>query len=454
MKKGNLLVIEDDPLQRRLVRENLEGEDYVVFDVPDGGQALDIIARYPIDVAIVDYKLQSETGIEVIQKMLDRNPLLTLIVVTAFGNVENAVEAIKKGAYDFIAKPIDFEKFLLVVKRAVERQKLLKEVALLHASLEEKFSFDNFVFSSSKMLEVARLIHKASQSDATVLILGETGTGKELVAKTIHYSSRRKEGPFLAVNIPSLPESLIESELFGAEKGAYTGAHERKIGIFEAASGGTLFLDEIGDLPAHLQVKLLRFLQEREFYRLGASKPIKADVRVMTATHRDLETMIRENSFRADLYFRLNVVPILVPPLRERKEDIPPLTDFIIRKYSRQEGKDIKGISQEAMNTLLSYHFPGNIRELENVIERAIVFSEDDYIRQSDLPMGVKDPPEWAPDSFPGETLIDKVQRMETKEIRRALKENGGVKSRAARALGITERVLSYKIKNYGLGDS
>lgn len=454
MKKGNLLIIEDDPLQRRLVRENLEGEGYVVFDVPDGRQALDIIARYPIDVSVVDYKLQSETGIEVIQQMLERNPLLTPIVVTAFGNVENAVEAIKKGAYDYIVKPIDFEKFLLVVERALERQKLLKEVALLHASLEEKFKFDNFVFSSAKMQEVARTIHKASQSDANVLISGETGTGKELVAKTIHYSSRRKEGPFFAVNIPSLPETLIESELFGAEKGAFTGAHERKIGKFEAASGGSLFLDEIGDLPSHLQVKLLRILQEREFFRLGASKAIKTDVRVIAATNRDLEAMLKDETFRADLFFRLNVVRIHVPPLRERKEDIPPLVDYIIRKYSRQEKKDIKGISQEAMNTLLSYSFPGNIRELENAIERAIVFSEDEYIHVKDLPLGMEEAPDWNSDNSPGETLTDKVQRLEAKEIRKALKESGGVKSRAARALGITERMLSYKIKNYGLGDS
>jgi DNA-binding NtrC family response regulator len=451
MKKGHMLIIEDDPLQRRLIRENLEEEGFVVFDVPDGDQALDIINRYPIDIAVVDYKLQSETGVEVIQRMLGRNPLLTPIVVTAFGNVETAVEAIKKGAYDYIVKPIDFERFLLVVERALERQKLMKEVALLQASLEDRFRFDNFVFASAKMQEVARLIHKASQSDATVLISGETGTGKELVAKTIHYSSRRKEGPFLAINIPSLPESLMESELFGAEKGAYTGAHERKIGKFEAASGGTLLLDEIGDLPSHLQVKLLRLLQEKEFFRLGASKPIRSDVRVIAATHRDLESMVGEETFRSDLYFRLNVVRIHVPPLRDRKEDIPPLTDFIIRKYSRQEGKEIEGISQEAMNALLAYPFPGNIRELENVIERAIVFAEDEYLRLKDLPMGIKEPPEWTPDADAPGKLTERVERMEKREIRRALEESGGVKSRAAQALGITERMLSYKIKKYGL---
>ena len=453
MNRGHLLVIEDDPLQRRLIKENLEEEGYIVFDVPDGRQALDIIARFPIDVAVVDYKLQAETGIEVIQKMMEKNPLITPIVVTAFGNVENAVEALKKGAYDYIVKPIDFEKFLLVLGRAMERQKLRREVAMLHESLEEKFSFDNFVFSSAKMQEVARLIYKASLSEATVLISGETGTGKDLVAKTIHYSSRRKGGAFLAINIPSLPETLIEGELFGAEKGAYTGAHERKIGKFEAASGGTLFLDEIGDLPSHLQVKILRFLQEREFYRLGASKPVKADVRVIAATNRDLEAMVKDKSFRADLYFRLNVVRIHVPPLRERKEDIPPLTDHIIRKYGEREGKEIAGISREAMSAVLSYSFPGNIRELENIIERAIVFSENDHLRISDLPLVLRDRSE-ADMEHPEGSLTDKVRRLEIREIRRALRESGGVKSRAARVLGITERMLSYKMKIHGLDES
>lgn len=453
MKRGNLLVIEDDPLQRRLIKENLEEEDYIVFDVPDGRQALDIVARYPIDVAVVDYKLQAETGVEVIQMIMEKNPLITPIVVTAFGNVENAVEALKKGAYDYIVKPIDFEKFLLVLERAMERQKLRNEVAMLHESLEERFSFDNFVFSSTKMQEVARLIYKASLSEATVLISGETGTGKDLVAKTIHYSSRRKGGAFLAVNIPSLPETLIEAELFGAEKGAYTGAHDRKIGKFEAASGGTLFLDEIGDLPSHLQVKILRFLQEREFYRLGASKPIKSDVRVITATNRDLEAMVKEQTFRADLYFRLNVVRIHVPPLRERKEDIPALTDHIIRKYGEREGKEIAGISREAMSAILAYSFPGNIRELENIIERAIVFSDNDHLRLSDLPHVLKDRAEADMEHRDG-SLTDKVRSLEIREIRRALRESGGVKSRAARELGITERMLSYKMKNHGLDES
>jgi DNA-binding NtrC family response regulator len=450
MGKGNLLIVEDDPLQRKLIKENLEQEGYAVFETDSGDRASDIIADHHIDIAIVDFKLDGETGIDVIQKILEQNPLITSIIVTAFGNVENAVTALKKGAYDYIVKPIDFKKFLLVIERALEIQKLKKEVSQLRSSLEEKFSTKNFIFSSSAMNEVALLTSKASRTEATVLISGETGTGKDLVAKTIHYSSRRKNGPYLAINIPSLPETLVEGELFGSEKGAYTGAHERKIGKFEAASGGTLYLDEIGDLPLQLQVKLLRFLQEKEFYRLGSSKPIRSDVRVIAATNKDLEKLMKEEKFRADLYYRLNVIPIHVPPLRKRKQDIPPLVDHFIQKYSNKEGKKIEGISSDAMNMLVRYKFPGNIRELENVIERAVVFCETGMITSMDLPVFLREKKEEDLMES-GLTLTHKVQKLEMMEIKRALRENSGIKSRAARALGITERMLGYKMKNYNL---
>lgn len=453
MSKANLLIVEDDPFQRKLIRKNLERENYTVFEASSGKEALSIISSNPIEIAIIDYRLNGETGIRVIQDMLERNPLITPIVVTAFGNIENAVEAMKKGAYDYIVKPIDFEKFLLVIERALERHKLKKEVSLLQTSLEEKFSSKNFIFSSSRMEKMTLLISKASKSDATVLISGETGTGKDLVAKTIHYSSKRKKGAYLAVNIPSLPETLIESELFGAEKGSFTGAYERKIGKFEAASGGTLFLDEIGDLPLQLQIKLLRFLQEREFYRLGSSRPLKSDVRIIAATNKDLEKLVKEDKFRADFYYRLNVIRIHVPPLRERKEDIPPLVDHFIRKYSEREGKEIEGISAEVMNALMNFSYPGNIRELENVIERAVVFCEGGVITSSDLPLYLKENKE---EELTDEvkSLRDKVKRIEIMEIKKALLETGGVKSKAARALGITERMLSYKMKTYNLPPS
>jgi len=300
------------------------------------------------------------------------------------------------------------------------------------------------------MNEVMRMISKASKSNATVLISGETGTGKDLVAKTIHFSSIRKDKPYLAVNIPSLPETLIESELFGAEKGSFTGAHERKLGKFEAAAGGTLFLDEIGDLPFQLQVKLLRFLQEKEFYRLGSSMPKKSDVRIIAATNRNLEKLIEEENFRADLYYRLNVIPIHVPPLRIRKEDIPPLVDHFLRKYAEKEKKKIEAISAEAMNLLLYYSFPGNIRELENFIERAIVFCDGSHITSVDLPLFLKEKKEEQLEEE-GDSLTDEVRRLEIRKIKKALIENNGIKSKAAKALGITERMLSYKMKTYSL---
>jgi DNA-binding NtrC family response regulator len=450
MSKATILVIEDDPLQRRLVRENLEQEGYAVFEAAGGKDALELTMRHSPEVAVVDYKLGPETGVDVIQAVLRENPLITPIVVTAFGNVENAVEAMRKGAYDYIVKPIDFDKFLLVVERALERHKLRREVAALQSSLEDKFSAKNFVFVSGAMENVAGLMAKAARSDATVLISGETGTGKDLVAKTIHFSSRRKSGPFLAVNIPSLPESLIESELFGAEKGAFTGAHERKIGMFEAASGGTIVLDEIGDLPMPLQVKLLRVIQDREFFRLGSAKPLKVDVRIIAATNRDLEKAMAADQFRPDLYYRLNVIHINVPPLRARKDDIPPLVDHFILKYGPREGKKIEGVTQEAMAALLRHSFPGNIRELENVIERAVVFCDVQAITLADLPVFLKEQKE-ADLAAVDAPLTAKVERLETREIKRALLETNGVKSKAARSLGITERILAYKMKIYGI---
>jgi two-component system NtrC family response regulator len=450
MSKANLLVVEDDPLQRKLIKENLEEEGYAVFEAETKQGSLEVITDQPIDVAVIDFQLQGETGLDVIQAILERNPLITPVMVTAFGNIANAVEAMKQGAYDYIVKPIDFKSFLMGIERALERQKLRKEVSSLRSTLEERFSSKNFVFSSARMAEVARLVNKASQSDATVLISGETGTGKDFVAKAIHFASRRKEETFLPVNITSLPETLIESELFGAEKGSFTGAHERKIGRFEAASGGTLFLDEIGDLPLQLQVKLLRVLQEKEFYRLGSSEPLKADVRILAATNSDLERAVKEEKFRADLYYRLNVIRIHVPPLRERKEDIPPLVDYFVKMYSGREEKTIEGITAEAMNVLVQYSYPGNIRELENVIERAVVFCDGSFITMSDLPVFLK---ETLEDDlvFEGLTLPEKVKKLEKSEIQRALRKNAGIKSRTARSLGVTERILSYKMKIYGI---
>jgi two-component system NtrC family response regulator len=450
MNEPMVLIVEDDPVQRKLIRENLETRGYPVIEAASRREALEAVLGHPVDIAVVDYKLGDETGVDAVRDMLAGNPLVTPVMVTAYGNIERAVEAIRAGAYDYIVKPLDFEKFLLVLERAAERQKLKKEISLLQDRLDERFSARNFLFASAPMEEVARLIVKAARSEATVLISGETGTGKDLVARSIHQSSPRKEGPFVPLNIPSFPETLIESELFGAEKGAFTGAHERKIGKFEAAAGGTIFLDEIGDLAPQAQVKLLRFLQDREFYRLGSSQPLKADVRVIAATNRDLDALMKEGRFRSDLFFRLNVIAVTVPPLRQRKEDIPLLVDQFLKKYGEREGKRIQGITREALNVLVNYAFPGNVRELENVVERAVVFAERNVLGAADLPIVLKDASEDGPERA-GAPLPDKVRRLEVREIRSALRESGGVKSRAARALGITERMLGYKMKIYGL---
>ena len=450
MNEPLILVVEDDPVQRQLIRKNLEASGYSVIEAASRLEAREAVVARPVDIAVVDYRLGEETGVDAIRDMLTANPLVTPIMVTAYGNIERAVEAVRAGAYDYIVKPLDFEKFLLILERAAERQKLKKEIALLQDRLEEKFSARNFVFASGAMEQVVRLILKAARSEATVLVSGETGTGKDLVARTIHHSSPRGKGPYVALNIPSFPETLIESELFGAEKGAFTGANERKIGKFEAAAGGTVFLDEIGDLAPQAQVKLLRFLQDREFYRLGSSRALKADVRVIAATNQDLDALMRENKFRADLFYRLNVIGIAVPPLRERKEDIPLLADFFLKKYAEREGKAVRSISREALNALVGHPFPGNVRELENIVERAVVFAERDVLGVADLPLAVAEA-EGRDLGPAGEDLPNRVRRLETREIRKALKEAGGVKSRAAKALGITERMLAYKMKAYGL---
>jgi two-component system NtrC family response regulator len=359
----------------------------------------------------------------------------------------------KAGAYDYLTKPIELDELVHLIHRIAERQQLLTEVQELRTQLRERFRVEGIIGESSRMQELLSLVARVAPTPSTVLIRGESGTGKELIAKALHYNSPRRDRPFLKVNVSALPETLLESELFGHEKGAFTGAAERRIGRFEAADGGTLFLDEIGDLPVALQVKLLRVLQEREIERLGSQRPIAVDIRILAATNQDLERAVRERHFREDLYYRLNVFPIVLPPLRERREDLPLLIEFLLHKFAARLGKPVISISREAMDVLMKYDYPGNVRELENILERAIILARHDAIYVEDLPLHLRDAaPESAGERTTGHVSLPEVlHTVELQMLVRALERHAGVQTRAAAELGISERVLRYKLRKYHL---
>jgi len=368
--------------------------------------------------------------------------------MTAYGTIETAVAAIKGGAADYLTKPVNLDELLHRIAQVRERQRLIMENRELREALQERHRVEGIIGESGRMQEVLSLVRRVAGSDATILIQGESGTGKELIARAIHYASPRAGAPLVSVNCAALPETLLESELFGHEKGAFTGAVAARKGRFELADGGSLFLDEIGDLPLHLQVKLLRVLQEREFERVGSSRPVAVNVRLLAATHRDLEALVRAGRFRDDLYYRINVVSISLPPLRERREDIPLLLDHFVEKFSRRNGKRIGGLTREAREALLRYDYPGNVRELENLVERAVILTRDEVIGLEDLPLGVKE----REGETSGETsLTVLVEGLERRMIREALARADGVQTQAAEILGISERVLRYKLKKYGL---
>ncbi|HXC61763.1 MAG TPA: sigma-54 dependent transcriptional regulator, partial [Nitrospiria bacterium] len=393
MKTGNVLVVDDEKSQRDIVKTILKSADYDVETAANGQQAGELYRTGNFDVVLTDLKLPDTDGLSIVDQMFQIQPLGCLIIMTAHGSIDSAVEAMKKGAFDYLTKPLDRDQILIVLKRAFEKVQLLKENRLLHQQLEERFSLDNIIGHHNKMQELFQIIKKISTSDVTVLICGESGTGKELIARAIHFNSQRKHKPFMAINCAAIPEPLIDSELFGYEKGAFTGAAIRRIGLFEATDKGTLFLDEIGDLSLALQAKLLRTLQEREVRRLGGREQIKIDVRVIAATNKQLEAEIRNGNFREDLFYRLNVMAIQVPPLRERSTDIPALVEHFIQKYTSKVVKSVKEISHEAMRFLMEYSWPGNVRQLESVIERVILLCETDRIELVDLPSEIKTGP-------------------------------------------------------------
>jgi two-component system NtrC family response regulator len=443
-----VLAVDDEPAQLELVAGFLRKRGFEVLEAPDGTAALARVRAEPVDLILTDQKMPGLSGLALLEAARRVDPEVAVIVMTAYGTIEDAVAAIKHGATDYLTKPLNLDELLHRIERAREGRRLLRENRELREALRERHRMEGIVGESGRMQEVLSLVRRVATSDATVLIRGESGTGKELIAKAIHYASRRASGPLVRINCAALPEPLLESELFGHEKGAFTGAHAMRQGRFEAAHGGSLFLDEIGDLPPHLQVKLLRALQEREIERVGSNRPIAVDVRLLAATHRDLEALMRSGRFRDDLYYRINVITISIPPLRDRREDIPPLLDHFLTRFADANGKPIRGLTREARDALLRYDYPGNVRELENLMERAVVLTRDDVIGLGDLPLGVE---AGGPETPDGGSLPAAVEGLERRMLRDALALAGGVQTRAAETLGISERVLRYKLRKYGL---
>ena len=441
-------MVDDEPAQRELVGGFLRKQGFDVAEAPDGRTALERFRKEPFDLLLTDQKMPGLSGLELLEAARAVTPAVAVIIMTAYGTIETAVAAIKGGAADYLTKPLNLDELLHRIAQVRERQRLIMENRELREALQERHRVEGIIGESGRMQEVLSLVRRVAGSDATILIQGESGTGKELIARAIHYASPRAGAPLVSVNCAALPETLLESELFGHEKGAFTGAVAARKGRFELADGGSLFLDEIGDLPLHLQVKLLRVLQEREFERVGSSRPVAVNVRLLAATHRDLEALVRAGRFRDDLYYRINVVSISLPPLRERREDIPLLLDHFVEKFSRRNGKRIGGLTREAREALLRYDYPGNVRELENLVERAVILTRDEVIGLEDLPLGVKE----REGETSGETsLTVLVEGLERRMIREALARADGVQTQAAEILGISERVLRYKLKKYGL---
>jgi len=446
-----VLVVDDEPLQRDILKTILEAEGYETLTASSGEEALKVFAKYHPDVILTDLKMEGMDGIELIEAVSKMElpggdgfgP--TMIIMTAHGTISSVVEAMKKGAFDYLTKPLNKDSLIMTVKRAAGHAALLKENLQLHKELYDRFTIDGIVGKSGMMQEAIEIMKKVSGSPATVLIRGESGTGKELVAKAIHYNSPRRSKAFTALNCASIPENLFESELFGYEPGAFTGAATRRIGIFEATNGGTLFLDEIGDMPQMMQSKLLRVLQDKEIRRLGGKEAIRIDVRIITATNKDLEKELTKGNFREDLYYRLKVVSIELPPLRSRKNDISDLVDFFIVKYNREFGKRLHGVESAALKALEEYNWPGNIRQLESVIERAVLMSDTDMVRMKDIqgelrtlqPAGTFDP------ELPEEGI--NLEELEEQLLRKAMTKANGVVAKAAKLLGLSYKTFWYR---------
>jgi DNA-binding NtrC family response regulator len=450
---ATILIIEDEAKMRRLLELNLGEDGFKTVSAPDAETGLRLLASEQVDLVLTDLKLPGMSGLELLQAVKRQNAALPVVVMTAFGSVETAVEAMKAGATDYVLKPFSLAEMRMVVHKELDVSRLREENRSLREALGEKYSHPNIVAGSAKMQEVLAIVERVAPTNSTVLLGGESGVGKDLIARVIHEKSRRASGPFIKINSTAIPENLLESELFGYEKGAFTGASSSKPGKFELADKGTLFLDEIGDVPPATQVKLLRVLQEREFERLGGTRTVKVDVRLVAATNRDLRAALEEGTFREDLYYRLNVVPIDIPPLREHKEDIPDLTNLFLSKFCRDSGRPVTTISPEATNLLLSHHWPGNVRELQNIIERACALAKTSRLEPGDIHID-SSPRNKATTS--GEGFLPAgmtLDQWEDDMIREALKRAGGNKSQAARLLGLSRNALRYRLSKIGIDD-
>ena len=455
-----ILIVEDEPKMLRLLELNLADDGYTTRTAGTAENGLKILASDKIDLVLSDVKLPGMNGLEFLQAVKRANAAVPVVMMTAYGTVETAVEAMKDGASDFVLKPFSIEEIKLIVRKELEVRRLHEENRQLREALGQRYQFDNIVANSHRMQEVLATVEQVAPTNATVLLGGESGVGKDMIARAIHQHSRRVNGPFIKINCTAIPENLLESELFGFEKGAFTGAVAAKPGKFELADKGTIFLDEIGDMPGTLQVKLLRVLQEREFERLGGTRTIKVDVRVVAATNQDLRAALEQGTFREDLYYRLNVVPISIPPLREHKEDIPYLVDHFIARFAESSGKNIKGIAPEGLKLLVDFHWPGNVRELENIIERAVVMASGTRIETGDIRLDVATRGGNAAAPAVGENSATMflpggmtLEQFEDKLIRDALQRAGGNKSQAARLLGLSRNALRYRLSKIGVPD-
>ncbi len=446
-----VLVVDDEESHRLMLKAVLKEDGYQVGEAADGSEAIRAVEQESFDLILLDLRMPGKDGIETLMEIRKISPLVPIIIMTAFASIKTAVEALKAGASDYLTKPLDIDELKVLMLKALELYDLRTENIFLKERLGDRFAFSQLIGQSTKMRELFNTLSLVAPTDATVLIRGESGTGKELVANAIHHNSLRKGQPFIKVSCAALPETLLESELFGHEKGAFTGAIAHREGRFQLAHRGTIFLDEVGEMSSSTQIKLLRVLQEREFEPLGSNRTIKVDVRVIAATNKDLEKEVKEGNFREDLFYRLNVVPVVLPPLRERREDIPLLASHFFSIYREKNRRELKGISGKAMDLLVRYNWPGNVRELENTIERAVILAQGEMIAPVDLPSQIqalakeKEAKEFY---FPPGTSLAQVERV---LILKTLEDTGGNRSRAAEILGINRRTLQNKLKEYGL---